>query len=52
MNLLQDRTSDMIICKDYWMSRTPKEAFLLCSDCPPPPSRDANYVISCFEHNK
>ena len=52
MNLLQDRTSNMIVCKDYWMSRTPTQAYQLCSYCPRPPHIDACYVVSCIKHNK
>ena len=52
MNLLQDRSSNMIVCKDYWMSRTATQAFKLCSSCPRPPHADANYVISCTKHNR
>ena len=52
MNLLQDRTSNMIVCKDFWMSRTPTQAYKLCTVCPMPPSVNASYVVSCTEHNK
>lgn len=52
MNLLQDRSSNMIVCKDYWMSRTATQAFKLCASCPRPPHIDANYVISCTKHNQ
>ena len=52
MSLLPDRTGNMIVCRDYWMSRTPTQSFKLCSVCPPPPSQKASYVISCSEHNR
>ena len=51
MNLQPDRTGNMIVCRDYWMSRTATQSYKLCSVCPPPPSVKASYVISCSEHN-
>ena len=48
-----DRTGDMVICRDYWMSREGMdERFSLCSKCPQPPSPEACYKISCSKHNK
>ena len=53
MNLLQDhRTSNMIVCKDFWMSRTSTLAYKLCTGCPMQPSINASYVVSCTKHNK
>ena len=47
-----DRTGDMVICRDYWMSREGMdERFSLCSKCAQPPSPEACYKISCFKHN-
>lgn len=50
-NLLPDRTGDMIVCRDYWMSRVSTQSFKLCSSCPKPPNSNASYVISCSKHN-
>ena len=48
-----DRTGDIVICRDYWMSREGMdERFSLCSKCPQPPSPEACYKISCSKHNK
>ena len=49
-----ERTGDLIICRDYWLSRAEgvDERFKLCSQCPKPPSPEACYKISCAKHNK
>ena len=47
-----ERTEQMIICKDYWMSRTESESYRLCELCPQPPSKDARYKITCAKHQK
>ena len=53
-SLNPERTGDMIICKDYWLSRAEgvDDGFKLCSKCPKPPSPEACYKISCAKHNK
>ena len=45
-----DRTENLIICRDYWMSRSEEESYKLCEKCPQPPSKEARYKISCAKH--
>ena len=52
MCVLPNRSSDMIVYKDYWMSRTAIHGFKVCTKCPPPPHPGANYSICCSKHNK
>ena len=40
-----DRTENLIICRDYWMSRSEEESYKLCEKCPQPPSKEARYKI-------
>ena len=47
-----NRTENLVICRDYWMSRTEAESFKLCQMCPQPPSSAACYKISCAKHQK
>ena len=48
-----ERTSDMVICRDFWLSRDgADDRFQLCPRCPPFPSPEACYRISCSKHNK
>ena len=49
-----ERTGDLIICRDYWLSRAEgvDERFKLYSQCPKPPSPEACYKIFCAKHNK
>ena len=47
-----DRTGNMIVSRDYWMSRSETESFSLCDKCPPLPSTSACYKISCSKHQK
>ena len=34
MSLDPERTANMIVCKDYWMSRRATESYRLCDKCP------------------
>ena len=52
MSLDPERTANMIVCKDYWMSRRATESYRLCDKCPSYPSPEACYKISCPKHNK
>ena len=52
ISLNVDRTENLIICRDYWMSRSEGESYKLCEKCPQPPSKEARYKISCSKHQK
>ena len=52
MSLDQDRVSDLIVCKDFWMSRRSLDSYRLCELCPKFPAPGACYKISCTKHNK
>jgi len=48
-----ERTGDMILCRDYWLSREgAEEGFQLCPECPNVPNQGACYKISCPKHNR
>ena len=51
MRLTADRTGNMTVCRDYWMSRTATDSYRICDKCPNPPSTSACYKISCSKHN-
>ena len=45
-----ERTENMIISRDFWMSRALLDSYRVCDKCPPPPSPMANYKVCCVEH--
>ena len=51
-SLSAENTKSLILCRDFWLSRSNKSAFRLCEKCPRPPSSEASYVITCSKHNK
>ena len=47
-----DRTANMVVTKDFWMSRRALDSYRLCEQCPKYPDPKACYKISCTKHNK
>ena len=45
-----DKTEDVFVCRDYWMSRSADESFKFCHMCPQPPFAAECYKILCAEH--
>ena len=51
-SLTAENSKSLILCRDFWLSRSNQSAYRLCEKCPKPPSSDASYVITCSKHNK
>ena len=45
-----NRAENLVVCRDYWMSRSTDESFKFCHVCTQHPSAAACYKISCAEH--
>ena len=52
MRLNPGRSANMVVCKDYWMSRRAMESYRLCEKCPNYPDPQVCYNVSCAKHNK
>ena len=50
MNITPGRIEYLIVCRDYWMSRSEEESYKLCEKFPQPQSKEARYKIYCAKH--